>query len=81
MKRNVLQAFDSFTSINTEGLTETELKAFLNEHKINYDTFIKLLGINTVLLKKNTVIIYKYDIKNALLQLINNKKPGIETWD
>lgn len=76
MKRNVLQALDSYPSLNAEGLTETEIKAFLNEHKINYDIFIKLLGINTVQLKNNTVIIYKYDIKNALLQLINKKNPG-----
>ena len=78
--RNITTALDYFPSQYKEGLTEDELNAFLNEHKLNQKVFMKLLGHITVMVENEIIIVYRHDIKNTLIHLITNSK-NFKTWD
>ena len=77
---NITTALDNFPSKYKEGLTKDELNAFLNEHNLNHKVFFKLLGHITVMVENDTIIIYRHDIKNALIQLITISK-DLTIWD
>jgi hypothetical protein len=76
----ITASLDNFPSKYKEGLTKDELNAFLNEHNLNHKVFIKLLGHITVMVENDKIIIYRHDIKNALIQLITNSK-DLTFWD
>jgi hypothetical protein len=77
---NITTALDNFPCKYKEGLTKDELNSFLNEHKLNHKVFMKLLGHITVMVENDTIIIYRHDIKNALVQLKTNS-PNQLNWD
>ena len=77
---NITTALDNFPCKYKEGLTKDELNSFLNEYNLNHKVFMKLLGHITVMVENDTIIIYRHDIKNALMQLLTNSK-DLTTWD
>ena len=77
---DITTALDNFPSKYKEGLTNDELNSFLNEHNLNHKVFMKLLGHITVMVENDIIIIYRHDIKNALIQLLTNSK-DLTTWD
>ena len=68
----IINILKTYPAKYKEGLTEIELNEFLKEHKLNEKQFLKHLGTITVMIKEDTVIMYKHDIEISLIQFLNN---------
>ena len=67
----IINSLKTYPTKYMEGLTEIELNEFLKEHKLNEKQFLKHLGTITVMVKNDTVIMYKHDIEISLIQFLN----------
>ena len=67
----IINILKTYPAKYKEGLTEIELNEFLKEHKLNEKQFLKHLGTITVMIKEDTVIMYKHDIEISLIQFLN----------
>ena len=68
----IINSLKSYPAKYKEGLTEIELNKFLKEHKFNEKQFLQHIGTITVMIKDDTVIMYKHDIEISLIQFLNN---------
>ena len=69
--KKIINSLKSYPTKYKQGLTEIELNKFLKEHKRNKKQFLKHLGTITVMIKDDTVIMYKHDIEISLIQFLN----------
>jgi hypothetical protein len=77
----ILNNLKTCTSKYKEGLTEIELNKFLKEHKLNEKEFLQHLGTITIMIKDDTVIMYKHDIEISLIQFLNNNSSFSSYFD
>lgn len=70
--KKIINSLKSYPTKYKEGVTEIELNKFLKEHKLNEKQFLQHLGTITVMIKDDTVIMYKHDIEISLIQFLNN---------
>lgn len=68
----IINSLKTYPTKYKQGLTEIELNEFLKEHKLNEKQFLKHLGTITIMIKDDTVIMYKHDIEISLIQFLNN---------
>ena len=68
----IINSLKTYPAKYKEGLTEIELNEFLKEHKFNEKQFLQQLGNVTIMIKDDTVIMYKHDIEISLIQFLNN---------
>ena len=68
----IINSLKTYPTKYKQGLTEIELNKFLKEHNLNEKQFLKHLGTITVMIKDDTVIMYKHDIEISLIQFLNN---------
>ena len=68
----IINSLKSYPTKYKQGLTEIELNEFLKEHKLNEKQFLLHLASITVMIKNDTVIMYKHDIEIILIQFLNN---------
>ena len=69
--KKIINSLKSYPAKYKEGLTEIELNKFLKEHKLNEKQFLKHLGTITVMIKDDTVIMYKHDIEISLIKFLD----------
>ena len=72
LTKKVINSLKTYPAKYKEALTDIELNKFLKEHKLNEKQFLKHLGNITVMIKDDTVIMYKHDIEICLIQFLNN---------
>jgi hypothetical protein len=70
--KEIINSLKTYPTKYKQGLTVIELNEFLKEHKLNEKQFLKHLGTITVMIKEDTVIMYKHDIEIGLIQFLNN---------
>ncbi len=68
----IINSLKTYPTKYKEGHTDIELNKFLKEHKLNKKQFLKHLGTITIMIKDDTVIMYKHDIEISLIQFLNN---------
>ena len=70
--KKIINSLKTYPTKYKQGLTEIELNEFLKEHKLNEKQFLQHLGTITIMIKEDTVIMYKHDIEISLIQFLNN---------
>jgi flagellar biosynthesis chaperone FliJ len=72
LTEKIINSLKRYPTKYKQGLTEIELNDFLKEHKLNEKQFLQQLGTITIMIKEDTVIMYKHDIEICLIQFLNN---------
>ena len=62
----IINSLKTYPTKYKEGLTEIELNEFLKEHKFNEKQFLKHLANIIVMIKNDTVIMYKHEKVNKI---------------
>ena len=77
----IINSLKTYPTKYKQGLTEIELNEFLKEHKLNKKQFLKHLGTITIMVKNDTVFMYKHDIEICLIQFLNNNSSFSNYFD
>jgi hypothetical protein len=79
--KKIINSLKRYPTKYKQGLTEIELNVFLKEHKLNEKQFLQQLGNITIMIKEDTVIMYKHDIETSLKQFLNNNSSFSSYFD